>query len=283
MKTFNGKAIYNPSGKAGEYSYWACNFYTGCSNGCTYCYLKKGVLAHAMGGNMPKLKACFLGSEEYALFCFESELNKNLEELRKHGLFFTFTSDPMLKETIQLTFAAIQKCVYYDIPVKILTKVADFGEWWFSQLTSESSIREQLLHIAYTKNVAFGFTLTGHDELEPNVSTNSERIKSMKILHEGGYKTFASIEPVIDFESSERMIAQTKDFCDLYKVGLESGKCYLKKDIIQFMNKVNFQLSMTSKIPKIYWKDTLLKKAGILREELPENCVSRDYNLFKGC
>jgi hypothetical protein len=26
MKTFNGKAIYNPSGKAGEYSYWACNF-----------------------------------------------------------------------------------------------------------------------------------------------------------------------------------------------------------------------------------------------------------------
>ncbi|KAA6320448.1 hypothetical protein EZS27_029784 [termite gut metagenome] len=38
-KPFNGKAIYNPSGKAGEYSYWACNFYNGCSNGCTYCYL----------------------------------------------------------------------------------------------------------------------------------------------------------------------------------------------------------------------------------------------------
>ena len=24
-KNFKGKAIYNPSGKAGEYSYWACN------------------------------------------------------------------------------------------------------------------------------------------------------------------------------------------------------------------------------------------------------------------
>ena len=35
---FNGKAIYNPKGKAGEYAPWACNFYTGCSNDCEYCY-----------------------------------------------------------------------------------------------------------------------------------------------------------------------------------------------------------------------------------------------------
>jgi hypothetical protein len=27
MKRFNGKAIYNPQGKAGEYSNWGCNFY----------------------------------------------------------------------------------------------------------------------------------------------------------------------------------------------------------------------------------------------------------------
>ena len=36
MEKFNGKAIYNPSGKAGEYSTWACNFYVGCSNMCEY-------------------------------------------------------------------------------------------------------------------------------------------------------------------------------------------------------------------------------------------------------
>ena len=49
MKTFKGKAIYNPSGKAGEYSYWACNFYVGCSNGCEYCYCKKDILAGSSG------------------------------------------------------------------------------------------------------------------------------------------------------------------------------------------------------------------------------------------
>lgn len=60
MKNFKGKAIYNPSGKAGEYSYWACNFYVGCSNGCTYCYCKKGILAGAMGQDKPQLKKCFM-------------------------------------------------------------------------------------------------------------------------------------------------------------------------------------------------------------------------------
>lgn len=41
--SYKGKATYNPSDKAGEYAKWACNFYVGCANGYTYCYLKKGV------------------------------------------------------------------------------------------------------------------------------------------------------------------------------------------------------------------------------------------------
>lgn len=27
-KTFNGKALYQPKGKAGEYAKWACDFYS---------------------------------------------------------------------------------------------------------------------------------------------------------------------------------------------------------------------------------------------------------------
>lgn len=279
MKTFNGKAIYNPSGKAKEYSYWACNFYKGCSNGCTYCYLKKGVLAHAMGGDKPELKACFK-DEVHALQVFEKELLQNIDELRKHGLFFTFTSDPMLKETIKLTFTAVQKCIFYDIPVKILTKVADFGEWWFSQLTSESSIKEQLLHLAYTQNVAFGFTLTGHDELEAGASTNAERIKSMKILHEAGYKTFASIEPIIYLYDSYDMIRQTLGFCDLYKIGLLSGGKYDIDTLRLFVETIPAKAAVYN--AKIYFKDSLLKYAKINRDDLPGNCVSRKYNLFTG-
>lgn len=86
MKQFNGKAIYNPSGKAGEYAEWACNFYVGCSNGCEYCYCKKGILKAVMGQDKPQLKKCFK-SENHALEVFESEVSFNIVELQKHGVF----------------------------------------------------------------------------------------------------------------------------------------------------------------------------------------------------
>lgn len=125
MTQFKGKAIYTPGGKAGEYAEWACNFYVGCSNGCDYCYLKKGRGKAILGGNEPKLKACFK-NEDHALAVFEKELLSNIEQLREHGLFFTFTSDGFLPETIDLTIKAIDFCVDYEIPVKVLTKRADF-------------------------------------------------------------------------------------------------------------------------------------------------------------
>lgn len=42
MGAINGRVIYSPKGKAGEYAENAANFFVGCSNGCTYCYLRKG-------------------------------------------------------------------------------------------------------------------------------------------------------------------------------------------------------------------------------------------------
>lgn len=207
---FNGKAIYNPSGKAGEYSDWACNFYTGCSNNCDYCYCKKGVMSHVWS-DTPKLKKCFRDEEE-AISIFEKELLANLRELQKHGLFFSFTTDPMLPQTIDLTVRAIKICVHHSVNVKILTKRADFAEKFFRPLCSKSALNENLMHIAYTRHVAFGFTLTGHDELESNASSNSDRIEAMKILHEGGYKTFASIEPIVDLKGSLSMINSTVGF-----------------------------------------------------------------------
>jgi DNA repair photolyase len=132
----------------------------------------------------------------------------------------------------------------------------------------------------YTKYMAPGFTLTGHDELEPNASTSAERIEAMRELHDAGFKTWASIEPVIDFDSSKEMIYESAGFCNLYKVGLESGKKYSKKELNDFINFVCSGKSLPTQY-KIYFKDGLLKQAGISRSELPDNCVDKDYNLFK--
>lgn len=264
-------AIYCPKGAASEYSRYACNFYKGCSNGCTYCYLKKGMLAGALGGSVPVLKSCFK-HETHALEIFTKEMEQNINDLRKHGIFFSFTTDPMLPETIDLTFDAIGRAVYHKIPVKILTKCTQWVDDWIEDAECfEGGYENSELY-------AFGFTLTGHDQLEPGASTNAERIEAMHKLHNAGFKTFASIEPIIDLYRSKEMIMYAIIAgCDLLKIGIMSGKKYEKELLIAFINAMN----EIAKNTHIYWKDTLLKQAGITRSEMPSNCVNRDFNIWE--
>jgi DNA repair photolyase len=269
MKTINGKAIYSPNGKAGEYARYACNFYVGCSNGCHYCYLRKGVLAHAMGGDKPTLKKCFK-DEAHSLKIFEEELKANLPELQEHGLFLSFSTDPMLRETIKLTMYATEICVANNIPVKILTKCAGFSQEYVLAVYRN-----------WKKHVAFGFTLTRHDELEPGASTNAERIEAMQKLHDEGFKTWASIEPVIDVDRSYTIIQHVAGFCDLYKIGILSGKTYPNNDLKLFVGDVIGYHERYLLKSKIYFKDSLLAAIGRRREDLPMICVTRDYDIFK--
>lgn len=124
MGTINGRVIYSPKGKAGEYAENAANFFVGCSNGCTYCYLRKGRGAKVLGGNRPELKKA-LRKYPYALDIFKNELVAHKEELQKTGLFFSFTTDPLLPETERLTRQAVGVCQRHGVPVKILSKCAE--------------------------------------------------------------------------------------------------------------------------------------------------------------
>lgn len=264
-------AIYKPAGRAAEYSKFACNFYTGCSNDCSYCYCKRGVMSHVWS-NTPRLKKCFK-NEQHALEVFEKELKANLPELQKSGLFFSFTTDPMLPETIRLTMLAVDICIGRRVPIKLLTKV-DFdakGSYFDGDFN--------YLFPGEEKNIAIGFTLTGHDELEPGASTNAERIAAMKRLHDAGFKTWASIEPIVDFESSLEMVRQTIQFCDHYKIGLMSGKKYEKAELDKFI--YNIEVLATLNNIHVYLKDSLLSGSSFTREYLPYEFVGRNYNIFE--
>jgi DNA repair photolyase len=272
IKKFNGKAIYNPSGKSREYSYWACNFYVNCSGGCTYCYLKKGIGKKVLGGDKPTLKKCFK-DEQHAKDTFVKEVRQNIDELRKHGLFFCFTTDPMLPETIELTKFAVDFCVLNHVPVKILTKQVG----WVTE-------QEEWLKLfkGVEKEVAIGFTLTGHCEMELGCSPNSLRILAMKKLYKKGFKIFASIEPIIDLKSSWKMIEKSLGFCHLFKVGLESGKTYKQSDLKWFIIEVMTACICTN--AKVYFKDSILKQADMDRDELcslNNSVVKREYNIFE--
>jgi DNA repair photolyase len=251
------KAIYKPKGKAGEYAEWACNLYVGCSNNCSYCYCKRGVLAHAMGAPEATLKKCFR-DEKDAEDVFYKELVKNLDELQKSSLFFTFSSDPMIPATRRLNWNCIDLAVAHKVRCQILTKNADF--------IYEPELKKLLMDVTgnYRKHIAFGFTLTGRDDLEPGASTNFERADSMRRLKLMGFRTFASLEPVVDPVSTLSVFYQIEDCCDLFKVGLQSGvslSCY-NRDEVERMTSV-----IQTKGRHVYLKKSLTDYLGIPAQE----------------
>lgn len=239
---FHGKAIYEPGGKAGEYSNWACNLYNGCPHSCTYCFNNHNIMACTLGGNIVSLKKSLVDTET-AFKIFVSELTRHRETIIKDGgLHFNFVSDPCLPETIELNFRCMDEAQSQGVFCKVLTKRAD----WLHHPAVQNALSHKGL-------ISVGFTLTGRDDLEPGASSNMERVHAMAGLHNAGISTWASIEPVIDPALSFAMIVETLGFCDHYKIGILSGKKdYTPQQIRDFVAQVQ-SLGHTS----VYWKESL--------------------------
>lgn len=220
-KIINGKALYTPKGAAMEYGRIGCNFYTGCPHECEYCYLKRGITGKALGGTEVLLKKCFK-DEADAAHILRNELDKHLEQCQRYGIFLSFTTDPMIDETRELTSIAISEATVRDIPVWVLTKCSTF-------IYDECNFMAWMdaINPIYRDRIHFGFTLTGRDDMEPKANTNQDRIMAMRRMHLMGFSTFASIEPVIDWQSAERVVREAMTWCDNFKLGLRSG---VKKD-----------------------------------------------------
>ena len=257
----NGKAIYTTKGAAREYGRVGCNFYTGCPHKCSYCYLKRGAPSKQLGGNAVQLKKCFK-DEDDALEVFKKEMHKNYDECKKYGIFFSFTTDPMIPETRDLTIAAADYAVGCKIPVYILTKDATFtdGKVFLFLVRYKNDL--QLIH--------FGFTLTGRDDMEPYASSNADRIEAMRRLHDSGLKTWASIEPVIDWQHANMVAEMSLDCCDHYKIGLRSG---VKKDYYDLVGS-GMQLDELTKKITDAGKTVYLKESA---RDLLRRCYKEDY------
>ena len=159
-----------------------------------------------------------------------------------------------------------------SIPVVLLTKNAFFIE--------DDKFMSRLLTAGIKRDmIAFGFTLTGRDDMEPNASPNVERQLAMKHLHAHGFRTWASIEPIVDLESSLDVIMHTLDYCDLYKVGLMSG---VKRDyysdnlLLWFLGKLATLHDLHK--TKFYIKDSFRKR--VPHPIINTISVPKDYNLF---
>ena len=259
-KPINGKAIYTPKGAALEYGRTGANFYTGCPHECEYCYLKRGITGKALGGTEVRLKKCFK-DDKHALQVFCKEVMQHRDRLKRTGVFFSFTTDPMIPDTIELMMQALLFLQDMGIPSYILTKNADFIDYELFRTYMMGLNVRSLLH--------FGFTLTGRDDMEPKASLNADRIATMKRLKQDyGCHTWASIEPVIDWLSAERVVMASLPYCDHYKIGLRSG---VKRDYYnqaETFERVSFLVEVITRA----YRDVYLKQSV-------RTFIGNDYNV----
>ena len=204
--------IYEPRGKAREYSPLALNYFNGCPNGCKYCYVP-AVLRVDRDEHTGR-NGC---KKSFSLEQVEKDAKK-LEGTEK-PIFLSFTHDPYpgFDKDNCITRSILKILLAHGLSVIILSKG---GHNWDRDI--------DLFH-KFGSHIKVGATLTFTDpelsrKQEPHAALPQERFSALKILHEEGIQTWASIEPVIIPEQSLDCIRQTMDFVDEYKVGkISSG------------------------------------------------------------
>ena len=298
-----GALIYQPQGAAGEYAKWAINLYHGCSNGCTYCYNRRGVLSHVFG-DKPKLAAPIIKLREKLLNEYLKKNNmtahdaikkgvvdhkglmatldlisKDLEKIgidrirQDGGIFFSFTCDPFDIEADMFILQQVVLHLLFDrIPVTILTKNVHWTQTglWKSTLRDLTTDYKDIARL-----LTIGFTITGKDELEPNAPSTEKRIEALRKLHdEYKIKTFVSLEPIIDLHSASEVIKKTYKITDEIRIGAQSPIKKNRYNVMEFISFVVAVRSLANNLDCHFMvKDSMYKQAETFDDISCRVCV----------
>jgi DNA repair photolyase len=197
--------IYEPRGKAGEYSNLAVNLYRGCDHRCEYCYAPSCLYTTREKFGKPIPRKEIIQKVNF-------DANKLQAGHIEGSVLLCFTCDPYqpIDEQYQLSRQTIQALHSHKLNVMILTKGGKRAERDFDLLTSDDW---------------FGVTLTNTEDSlslkwEPGAALPEERINSLRTAHEKGIKTWVSLEPVLYPDVALDIIRQTYTFVDKFKVGI---------------------------------------------------------------
>jgi DNA repair photolyase len=181
LKTTLRKSMIYKTGV--EYGDYTVNHVLGCSHGCKYpCYAY--MLARRFGRVKTYEEWCSPVIASNALELVKQELPKLINKIKSVHL--CFTTDPFMygyEEVSNLSQDIMREINKFGIPCTALTKGV------FPPSLVESS-----------KLNSYGITLISLNEsyrekYEPGSAKYSERISSLRNLHENGYRTWVSIEP----------------------------------------------------------------------------------------
>jgi DNA repair photolyase len=237
------KVIYEPKGRAKEYSNLALNIYNGCSFGCKYCFAPL-IMKRDREHFRTEIKERDRFLEKVELDCIKLEGTKD-------RVLLCFTCDPYndLDLITETTSKVLQLFEKYNINFQILTKGGSRAERDFEW---------------YKEGDAFAATLTFADETksiewEPGAATPNNRMKTLKKAHDVGIETWVSLEPVMDPVESLKIIELTHEYVDLYKVGKLNHNDEIA-DKIDWKKFANDAIALLEKYGKKYYIKDDLKK-----------------------
>lgn len=199
-----GTMIYEPSGKAREYSPLALNIYNGCDHGCKYCYVPEASRGNSLN-TVSRPRKDFLKNLRY-------ELEKT-SPIKKQVL-LCFLTDPYnhLDEEVGTTRETLKILLEYNVPVSILTKGGN------------RALRDLDLFKMFGKHIQIGCTITCTDPEksmanEPNASLPDERLNLLSVCKKNNIRTWVSMEPVLNAQDSLNAMLFLIPYVDLFKIG----------------------------------------------------------------
>jgi DNA repair photolyase len=198
--------IYEPTGRAREYSPLALNYFKGCTHNCSYCYVNR--LNAAFGTGLTQDKCA--GPTEAGFR--ELELSAKKMQGCNQQILLSFTGDPYADMSPETTRRVLEILNRYNHKVAILTKGGN-------RVLNDIDLFKQ-----FGDRIKIGATLTFDNdkdslEWEPGATLPGERMESLRILSELGIKTWASFEPVIKPEQSLNLLQQISGFMDHVRIG----------------------------------------------------------------
>ena len=225
--------VYEPKGRALEYSPLACNLYRGCTHGCTYCYAPACMRTSSEKWHSEAIP------RSHVIELFEKDALRLRNDTRK--ILFSFLSDPYqpIEASEQITRHTLEIVKKYGLKSQILTKGGKLVERDFDLLK--------------TAGTELGITLCfinddSRKQWEPFASTVAERIALLKNAHKTGIYTWVSMEPVVDPKEALAVIRKIHPYVRFWKI----GKLNHNKEVEKTIDWKKFRIDV----------ETLLKKIG---------------------
>ena len=243
--------IYEPSGRALEYSPLACNLYTGCVHGCRYCFAPATLHKTVEEFEKPAPK-------RNALERLEKSAAKLKGDPREINL--CFTCDPYQAGVPDITRSSLLVMESHSLRATVLTK--------------GGTLACQDFDILARNGWKFGTTITGSWQsariFEPNAAPIEDRIRALKAAKKAGIFTWLSVEPVMFPEEALVMMAVLKPWVDFWKVGNINhiGRCRFDEETKAQLHRINwreFLERVTTQLSglRYYIKKDLIEAASV--------------------